>query len=193
MSEAAATTKKPETRFTVEPERGSKAVRWRMQKTLAFLADQPVQKPMLDIGTWSQATDMLAATYGRDVDSTDECDFNFELGAPGTAYRTIFCFEVIEHLMNPLTFMQNMQARLHDDGIIALSTPSRKLLVEKWHFTEYTRQSLEVLFRAAGLQVVKYALAHCMPFWWHFTGFRPLYRLFFHHYHFFILKKLPDA
>ncbi len=183
---------KPDNFLTVQPQIG-KQIAWRMRATLKFLNNENLQGPFLDIGTWSQATDILAQKFGEQIDSTGETDFNFSVTAPQKSYKTIFCFEVIEHLMNPLTFMHELHNLLADDGMLALSTPTRKPAVEKVHFTEYTKRSLYFLFAEAGFQTVKYQVGHAFPWWWHFTGVRPLYRLFFHHYHFYLLEKAsPD-
>ncbi|KAA3616520.1 MAG: methyltransferase domain-containing protein [Calditrichaeota bacterium] len=179
---------KPENFLTVQPQIG-KQIAWRMDATLKFLHGQTLQTPFLDVGTWSQATDILKNKYEQNIDSTDETDFNFTVTAPQKSYKTIFCFEVIEHLMNPLTFMNELHNLLADDGILALSTPTRKLAVEKVHFTEYNKRSLDFLFAEAGLKTIKYKVGHAFPWWWHFTGIRPLYRMFFHHYHFYLLEK----
>ncbi|MCA9732758.1 methyltransferase domain-containing protein [candidate division KSB1 bacterium] len=179
---------KPDNYLTVQPKLG-KQIEWRMNATLKFLAGHTLKAPYLDVGTWSQATDILQQKYSDKIDSTNETDFNFSVTAPQKSYKSIFCFEVIEHLMNPLTFMHELHKLLDEDGILALSTPTRKLAVEKVHFTEYNKRSLDFLFKEAGFTTLDYKVGHAFPWWWHFTGVRPMYRMFFHHYHFYLLTK----
>lgn len=183
---------KPKNEFSVEPPENNKFVEWRMRKMLEFLDGEEVYTPVLDIGSRSQATKILDKYYICKIDSTIDCDFNFSFKAPRYKYGMIFCLEVLEHLMNPLSFMKRLRNTLHNQGMVVLSTPSRKPWIEKMHFTEYSRKSLDILFKESGFVVEKYKLVHTMPLWWHLTGVRPFLRLFVHHYHFYILMKPGD-
>jgi len=166
--------------------------KWRIDAMCRFIMDLNTDAPILDIGPRSFATEKFESAFltrRGGIDSTLDCDFNSEVKAPRGDYETIICTEVLEHVMNPLHFITNVAVLMQPKGMLILSTPCRKPHVESMHFAEYTKKSLDILFGYAGLSIVKYELAHPMKFWWHFTGFRPFYRMFFHHYHFYALTK----
>lgn len=73
----------------------------------------------------------------------------------------LFFFEVIEHVDNPLEFIQRAKGLLKPGGKMAASTPSCERALVNWnhwdfpphHLTRWNRQALENLFKKAGLVV----------------------------------------
>jgi SAM-dependent methyltransferase len=96
-------------------------------------------------------------------------------------YDTIFCLEVIEHLMNPLRLLEQINRILEPDGKVFLSTPKHKphFLWDKYHFTELDEYRFNALVTRAGFESVRIRFFRTMPIWWYFTGFRPFLRMFF--------------
>lgn len=111
-----------------------------------------------------------------DAPDFNECSFN-------ASYDVVFCFEVIEHLQNPLAFMKQVKKLIHEDGVIYLSTPNRpKILWSECHFFEMNPDRItKWIFTPSRLKVIrKKKLWWTYSNWWfYFTGIRPLLRLFF--------------
>ncbi len=134
-----------------------------------------IQHPSLDVGHKNYIGDLL-----KIEDNTLECDFNFNVVAVKDDYKTITCFEVIEHVMNPLAFMVNLKRLLDKDGKIYLSTPVIPFISRyQWseHFTEYKEKPFDVMLRYAGFRVVSKKVFRPFKWWFYFTGFRPFARL----------------
>lgn len=74
----------------------------------------------------------------------------------------IVFFEVIEHIDNPLEFIQNVKKLLKPEGRVFLSTPSRERMLVDWnswdfpphHLTRWNKQAIENIFSKAGFKVV---------------------------------------
>ncbi len=111
-------------------------------------------------------------------------DFNFDRPKAENneiKFDVITCFEIIEHLQNPLFFMKQLSDMLQPGGIIYLSTPSRpKMFWPDFHFNEMNEKHLNKwIFSQAGLEISnKGRLRIHMPSWMYFTGIRPFLRLF---------------
>lgn len=144
----------------------------RFSYTLDFV--DKVGSPCLDIGSKSILTEKLSDRFSVEIDNTLPCDFNIALESPQKEYDTIFCFEVIEHVMNPYGFMKNIRKKL--DGNLYLSTPILGLLgilqIDA-HFTEYKQSRLEILFRSTGFEIVKKQKFNSVPLWG-ISGIRPI-------------------
>jgi SAM-dependent methyltransferase len=96
-------------------------------------------------------------------------------------YGTIFCFEVLEHLYNPLFFLESVRDILYDDGILYLSTPYQwpHFLRGRFHFHEMTTDRLTWLLNEANLKVVdKHKITIAGKLTNHLYGFRPILRYF---------------
>ena len=168
----------------------------RFEECFSFFDD--FEAPVLDIGgvnVMGEAIKERFSELGRahiTIDNTLECDFNEELIAPGGNYRTILCFEVIEHVMNPLLFMRNIHRLLGQGGVVYLSTPKAPLmsiLSSNYHLTEYKQTRLEQLFRWAGFEIEKTKMYNVHPWLSAFEGIRPLWKLVFQRYVIFKLSK----
>ena len=99
---------------------------------------------------------------------------------PG-AWLTITCFEVLEHLYNPLFFLENLKETLLPGGYIYLSTPYQipQLLKAIHHFHEIPTDRLMWLFDEAGLAVAKQGKVTIAGNWYnHIHGIRPCLRYF---------------
>ena len=116
------------------------------------------------------------------ADNTFQCDFDYEVIAPASQYDIILALDVIEHLMNPLLFMENVKKLLSKHGELYLSTS----LAREWyplyphgnaHFTEYTRSKLYELFEKSGWKVTQERVFIPFRFRDVFKGFRPILRL----------------
>jgi len=98
-------------------------------------------------------------------------------------YENAFCFEVIEHLCNPLLFLIKLKSYLTDNGKLFVSFPSGRpqFLWTNGHFHEYGKKRAEKLFEMAGYKIARKTRTSIL---WkkpheYFKGVRPLLRLFF--------------
>ena len=110
---------------------------------------------------------MLEEHWLKKFDYTDkEADLNWGFGfiwkvrklKQKQYYETILCFQVIEHLLNPLLFLSECRNFLTDDGILYVSYPAHltKMYWNSGHFHEYDRSRFLYLIKEAGFKVVKY-------------------------------------
>jgi len=78
-------------------------------------------------------------------------------------FDVVTFFEVIEHLDNPLEFIQNVKKLLKEDGMIVLSTPSRgRFLVNSIkadfppnHLTRWDESAISNLFKKINFKIVR--------------------------------------
>jgi hypothetical protein len=114
-------------------------------------------------------------------------DYNFNDWEPMKPYtksfKTVFCFEVLEHLCNPLLLLRRIKEFIVDDADIYLSFPSGRpqFLWTDYHFHEFDPARAEKLFEMAGYRII---VSDRTPILWmkpgkYFKGIRPLLRLIF--------------
>ena len=117
-------------------------------------------------------------------DSTLPIDLNDWIGAPSDNYDVITFFEVLEHLMDPLSAMRGVYHLLKPGGVCYLSTPEATplyhLLMSPYHLTEYRKERIEVVFRYAGFEITKFRRFCLWDWWFAFWGVRPMLRVLFH-------------
>lgn len=163
-------------------------IRRRHQITLEFVGERDLGR-VLDIGERNPFTNRLEKRYGIKVTNTEGDLDVIELKG---IYDTVFCLEVIEHLMNPLRLLMQIQNVLSADGTLFLSTPKHKphFLWDPHHFTELDEFRLQALVTRAGFRIVRTKFFRTMPLWWYMTGVRPFLRFFFNKARIVELKKV---
>jgi SAM-dependent methyltransferase len=141
-------------------------------------------KNFADVGVRNKKVEIIEKELSVKFTQLISGDFNFDrLSAENgeSNFDVITCFEVIEHLQNPLFLMKQLAEMIHPDGIIFLSTPSRpKIFWPDFHYYEMKEKHLNKwLFSQVGLEITRRdRLKIHMPFWAHFTGIRPFLRFF---------------
>jgi len=161
-------------------------IRWR--KTMQFMKDGRFPYPRyLDIGDRSELTTYLEIYFRANFTNTD---VDLDAGYLPKGFNTITCFEVLEHLFNPLHCLLEMKRVLLHDGRIYISTPRYKPHF-LWgdHFHEMSEQSILALFERAGLKIVRRKTIFIMPWRSLLTGIRPWLRLIFDRVYLFELEK----
>jgi len=134
----------------------------------------------LDIGERNPFTEQLEKKFNVKINDTGLVDLDSE--KLNGKYKTIFCFEVLEHLMNPLFFMKSCHEVLEENGSMFLSTPLINpdfLRDNEHHFIEYRPKEMKQLFQRSGFAVKKIRVVRHIPKAWLLTGIRPALRYLF--------------
>jgi len=109
-----------------------------------------------------------------------EGDMNYHIWQPSDVFDVIFCFEILEHLMNPLLFLEQLKNRCNKDTDIFITFPNNPLWL--WgdrHFNEYTKNRFYTLISEAGYKIEAYEWDKAYLRWRTiFTGIRPIIRYF---------------
>ena len=106
----------------------------------------------------------------------DTVDWNYFYLSTHKKYDIVTCFEAMEHLLNPLLFLENLKEYIAKDGLIFISYPYRNSLF--WsdiHFHEYDIARFRYLIKTAGYKILAYKEVRMYS--WHGFGIRPLLRL----------------
>jgi SAM-dependent methyltransferase len=172
----------------------------RYDKTIAFITTTvPIgtlqQSTILDSGEPNPFTYWLERNHKIRVSNTPpDLDFDYCHRETHVAqsFDYVFALEILEHLMNPLAFLEYLVARLKPDGRIFLSTPfvRPRFLWSKYHVTEYFPDKIEEMAAKSGLSILRYKRANVYPFTAGLLGIRPLFRLWFERIMFFEMAKL---
>jgi len=149
-------------------------------ETIQYLKNEPFGgRSIVDIGEDNPLKGMIEAGLSVKIDSFN-ADFD-NMFRCGKKYDVILCFEVLEHLFNPLSFLEQLKCMLNKNGVIYLSTPYQypQCLKAVHHFHEIPTDRLMWLFDAAGLTVVEMKKITIAGNWYnHLTGIRPMLRYF---------------
>ena len=151
-------------------------IRW--DKTLEFMGMSQKFKSALDIGDRTGLTEMMENEYSISFDNTKGDLDSLELKGK---YDLVTSFEVLEHLFNPLFNLVQIKNILNPNGRLILSTPLAKprILWSEEHFHEMSKNSIQALFEAAGLKVLRENHFRVYPVTFYFKGIRPLLRLIY--------------
>lgn len=137
----------------------------RLEYTKGFLSLDDIRERVLDVGERNYVGKILAPF----ADNTVPSDFNYGISAPHKVYQTVFCFEVIEHVMSPLQLLCQIRNLLGPEGILYLSTPVRNkygfMFNETCHFTEYSINSIKTVVEYAGFKITQHETFRSIPFW----------------------------
>lgn len=154
----------------------SELVNRRIKNIITNLIGERSLGKVLDIGERNPLLETLEKHYSISGDSTN---IDLDIEELNGEYDTVFCFEVLEHLFNPLHLLLEIKKILKKDGVLYLSTPKGKphFLSWKHHFHEIYERDLLALFKRAGFKVNKLSYHRIRPFG-KVIGFRPLLRFF---------------
>lgn len=91
---------------------------------------------------------------GYQMEQGDAEDFNLD-----QKFEVVFAGELIEHLSNPGTFLDNVRQHLLDDGVLILTTPNRFDAVT---FASYFRRNLILSYNKPIAKHVAYYDENCL-------------------------------
>lgn len=158
---------------------GCPHVQTRWAKTIEFLnGSLPKAGVGLDIGDRYGLTEMCENHFGIEFENTGLNGTDLDVDPLEGQYDIITCFEILEHLFNPLHCLLEMKKVLAEGGRIYISTPRhRPSYIWGHHFHEMSARSINALFTRAGLSVVRKDLICIAPWRNCLTGFRPWLRM----------------
>lgn len=151
--------------------------RWEL--TIEWLKQFEFKNFCLDCGDWTPMTFRMELEFDIHIINTIH-DLDKYRSRKGFFYQSIFAFEVIEHLLNPLVFMQYCNNSLSKKGFMYISTPINRpkwMRNREWHFHEFNYNELVHLIDVAGFKIVAEKRINCTKWYYAFTGFRPLLRV----------------
>lgn len=163
----------------------TKCFRHRMKVVKKFIGKDIDPIITLDVG----GSNKFSRALGIRHNTTGDLNAGFKRK---DLFKTITCFEVLEHVMNPLYLMESIYRSLRKGGTCYLSTPIKNwayFMQTPKHFTEYQPDRLRKMFEYAGFEVVKYR-KFCVWDWeFMFWGIRPFFRVLLHRNQLWELKK----
>ena len=108
----------------------------------------------------------------------DAVDFNFAPLKTKEKYRTVLCFEILEHLQNPLHFLREIRSIMRRDGVLFLSTPNKpKFLWSEYHYNEISGTHMQKwLLDPLDMEIVRKKRLYMNLWTDYLIGFRPLWR-----------------
>jgi len=136
-------------------------------------------KGCADIGPVNPKMEILKTWLGLYVEQVNMPDFNFDSLSLFPKFDVVFCFEVLEHLQNPLWFMREIERLLTPGGVLYLSMPSNPhFLRYPFHFHEIRHDMLQTwILEPLGLKIVRHRRFNFVNNWRSmFIGIRPLLR-----------------
>ncbi len=170
----------------------------RYEKTFQFVTESiPIEtlrrSAILDSGEPNALTKWLERNYQITVTNTrSDLDFDYCYRQNGEQkFDYVFAFEILEHLMNPLAFLEFVAASVKPEGKVFLSTPfiRPRFLWSKYHITEYFPDKVEEMVEKAGLSILRYRRARVYSLKSGFLGIRPVFRLWYERIMFFEMVK----
>ena len=133
----------------------------------------------LDIGRPNYISEEL------DVFDNTHFDLNQRIVLWGYENEVVTCFEVIQHVMNPLSLLEGIHLNMKEGGKLYLSTP-KQWLIPWYHgqenFVEYKPKNMRKMLEHAGFKVVRIETHNPWPFRFIFYGIRPIFRYIFNRY-----------
>jgi len=128
----------------------------RARDTLEFMKRQ-IRLPVLVMGEKKEFESYLEKYFSGKFSYTNH-DLNW-YSPSDTKYNTILCFEIIEHLLNPLLFLSECKRLMRKKGLLYISYPTHtlKYFWHESHFHEYDKSRFVYLLKIAGLEVVSYS------------------------------------
>jgi SAM-dependent methyltransferase len=161
------------------PEKLPNSFTRRVKQTIDYLDKQGLKGRIADCGENNPMKEAIESHFKIKIDSLD-WDFNRE-NTITEKYDAILCFEVLEHVFNPLLFLEQLKKMLADGGIIYLSTPYQypQFLKAIHHYHEIPADRIIWLYKEAGLKILDRVKVTIAGSWYnHLLGFRPVLRYF---------------
>jgi len=141
--------------------------------------DYPLAEPVLDIGPPNKFAEDLGQCFNLyNIVSTSGNlnDYTWTPDKPLQPFGTVFCFEVLEHLMSPWMMLKRLQNFIYEGTSIYITYPRRmEMFWTHAHFHEYSKKRFRYMLRDLNYTIEDY------NWWWYppvevKLGIRPLLR-----------------
>jgi len=158
---------------------GNRRTHRRWYKTFKFVKQRVIGSSVLDLGGENVFGYKMAVELDLDYYTTHG-DLNGTTWYTdgNCVYDNIFCFEVIEHLMNPALCLKRLSYHCDDKTLIFITYPTNPLWL--WgdrHFNEYTRNRFFTMVMECGYRIIDDDWDRAFRDWWTpLTGIRPMIR-----------------
>jgi SAM-dependent methyltransferase len=154
---------------------------WRCDKLISTLKTKKQFGNSLDIGDKNPFTKRLV----DELNITKLKNTQFDLNYPQSIddkFDSIFCFEVLEHVQNPLLLLDWIAEHLEQEGTLYLTTPKggfpSVLMWPPSHYHEIDLYRIKVLFDLSKLKIKENRIFKAPPTIYLRTGLiRPLFRI----------------
>ena len=141
-----------------------------------------VALPAADIGEKNKFVELLSESLGVKIESIEVADLNFDtLITERLSYGTIFCFEVLEHLQNPLFLLSEIRRKMISSTTLYVSMPCKPMyLLGNHHYFEMKPHHFQKwLLTPLGMVITDKRKISFRRSWTEYLiGLRPLIRLF---------------
>jgi len=146
----------------------------RFKEMQSMIKKHGIDGPSLVFGERAPFEAELSRIYSKNEFHYTNWDLNYQFPIVTKKYNTMFCCELIEHLLNPLWFFLQARELMTEDTLMYLTYP----IQPHWawcacHFHEYDKSRFLYLLREAGLDIVDYKE---VIMWKRITGIRPIIR-----------------
>jgi hypothetical protein len=149
----------------------------RFVKEIILFFNINLHQKCVDIGESNPKMELIKHKLKIKVDQLVVNDLNFDKLQHFDKYDIIFALDIIEHLQNPLWFVNELKNILNDNGSIYVMMPcNRRWLWMEGHYFELDKKHFDKwIIKPLGLKIVKYKLI-CFIMDWRsiLIGIRPL-------------------
>ena len=131
--------------------------RKRFNNTVKFIDAMEVNASILSIGNEHPFDQELCEIFGAKYNhTTSDLDYWLCIKDGLPIFKTVFCFDVIEFIMNPLELLLDIADRLNKDSRLYITYQYNPLTFfwSPLHFVQYPKRSFEKLIEKAGFEIV---------------------------------------
>lgn len=135
----------------------------RVNSTIEFMegceiGDIEAKPDVLDIAEPNRVGGEISSYFHHKLFNTSGNLDTPDWTCPDKRYKYVYCFEVLEHLLDPLLFLTQLKTKVQPDTRIFVTVPYH-FLRKHWgmnHWHEMDLMRLRYLFDLAGLKIIRF-------------------------------------